>query len=64
MFKGVNNIELYLIPNAISGDEKRQTNDRITPLYDNMRTEKNVKCIEYFRDKYNIWKNTNDDVNV
>jgi len=63
-FLTVNNIDIYLIPNAIFGDEKRQKNDRITPLYDNMRTEKNVKCIEYFRDKYNIWKNTNDDVNV
>lgn len=55
-FLTLNNIDIYLIPNSIGGDEMRQINDTITPLADNTRTTKNIKCIEYFRNKYNIWK--------
>lgn len=51
----VNNIDIYIVPNTIFGDEMRQVNDSITPLYNDTRNEKNIKCIEYFRETYNIW---------
>jgi hypothetical protein len=54
-FLTLNNIDIYLIPNAIFGDEKRHINNSITPLADNTRTSKNIKCVEYFRNTYNIW---------
>jgi hypothetical protein len=56
-FITLNNIDIYLIPNSIYGDEKRHFNDSINPLADSTRENKNIKCIEFFRDKYNTWKN-------
>jgi len=55
-FLTLNNIDIYMIPNAIFADEIRQQNNDICGLADNTRGDKNIKCIEYFRDKYNIWK--------
>ena len=47
-----NNIPIYMIPND---DAKRSHNDYVFPLYDHTRTDKNIACILYFREKYNIW---------
>jgi len=55
-FLTLNNIDIYLVPNSINADEKRHHNDYICPLADNTRNYKNTKCIDFFRDKYNIWK--------
>jgi hypothetical protein len=55
-FLTLNNTDIYLVPNAIFRDEMRQRNDSITPLANSTRTYKNIKCIEFFRDKHNIWK--------
>ena len=55
-FLKLNNIDIYLIPNSIFGDELRNINSSIDQLTDNTRIEKNIKCIEYFIDKYNILK--------
>ena len=54
-FLTLNNTDIYIIPNAIFGDEERSINDSINPLYDNTRTQKNITCIQYFKNKYNIW---------
>ena len=54
-FLKLHNIDIYMIPNSIFMDELRHNNDNITPLYDNNRSTKNIKCIEYFRNKYNIF---------
>jgi hypothetical protein len=54
-FLTLSNIDIYIVPNAIFMDEMRNINDRICPLYDNTRSYKNTKCIEYFKEKYNIW---------
>jgi hypothetical protein len=55
-FLTLHNTEIYIVPNSIFGDEKRSDNDSISPLYDKTRSTKNMKCIEYFRNKYNIFK--------
>jgi len=55
-FITLNNTDIYLVPNSINSDERRHENDRINALADENRYEKNVKCIEFFRDNYNIWK--------
>jgi hypothetical protein len=55
-FITLNNIDIYLILNSILMSESSHINDSISCLCDNTRTEKDIKCIEYFRDKYNIWK--------
>ena len=60
-FLTLSNIDIYIIPNAIFNDEIRSINNQISPLYNDERREKNIKCIEYFRDKYNIWKD--NDIN-
>lgn len=55
-FLTLNNTEIYLIPNAIYGDELRNQNNNISPLADHTRAIKNLKCIEYFRENYQIWR--------
>ena len=57
-FLTLNNTDIYLIPNATGRDEPRHQNDFISPLFDKTRSEKNIKCIEFLREKYNIWKRT------
>jgi hypothetical protein len=52
-FLTMNKISIYMIPGY--GDAQRLLNDSISPLYDNTRTAKNIFCITYFRDNYNIW---------
>lgn len=56
-FLTLNNIDIYIIPNAIFNDESRNINNNIYPLLTNPadRLKKNTKCIEYFINKYNIW---------
>ena len=56
-FLTLNNIDIYIIPNAIFNDESRHINNNIYPLLTNPsdRLKKNTKCIEYFINKYNIW---------
>lgn len=56
-FITLNNIDIYMIPNFIKNDEIRHINDYINPLCDNQRTNKNIFCIQYFINKYNIWNN-------
>jgi hypothetical protein len=56
-FITLNNTDIYLIPNYIKSDEIRHINDAINPLCDNQRTNKNIFCIQYFINNYNIWNN-------
>ena len=54
-FLTLNNTDIYLIPNTIRRDEQRSINDGINRLEDHTRLQKNIKCIQYFKNKYNIW---------
>ena len=54
-FLTLNNTDIYIIPNTIHRDENRSINDKIYSLTDNTRMQKNIKCIQYFKNKYNIW---------
>lgn len=55
-FLTVNNTDIYIIPNKITKEEFRTNNDTINELCDNTRKQKNIKCIEYFKNNYKIWK--------
>jgi len=55
-FITLNNIDIFLIPNATNMDEYRHYNDNISALCDETRDYKNIECIEYFINKYDIWK--------
>tara|TARA_Y100001980_G_C14548606_1_gene329942 strand:- start:373 stop:1137 length:765 start_codon:yes stop_codon:yes gene_type:complete len=56
-FLTLNNIDIYLIPNAKYNDESRNNNNNIHALSANpaCQLKRNIKCIEYFINKYNIW---------
>jgi glycosyltransferase involved in cell wall biosynthesis len=53
-FITLNKLNIYLIPNYTKQDEERNINNTINMLYDESRTYKNIKCIEYFRN-LQIW---------
>jgi len=55
-FFTINNIDICLMPNYIKYDETRSINTIISSLYNSTRNNKNVLCIQYFMEKYNIWK--------
>jgi hypothetical protein len=55
-FLTLNEVNIYIIPNMINKDEAHNVNNSICPLSDNTREYKNTLCINYFRDKYGIWK--------
>jgi hypothetical protein len=54
-FLTLHNISIYTIPNFTGVEEVRNKNDKISPLYDATRIQKNRDCILYFRNKYDIW---------
>lgn len=55
-FLTLNNTDIYLISDKNCSDEERGPNDTICALYDNTRTEKNISCIKYFINNFDIWK--------
>ena len=56
-FLTVNNIAIYMIKNE--KDETRSINNDIYQLCDRLRLGKNVECVKYFTEKYNIWTSKN-----
>jgi len=55
-FLTLSNTSIYLIPNAINKDELRQINNSICALADGTRLNKNIACIDFFRNNYDLWK--------
>ena len=55
-FLKLNDVVIYIIPNEITSDEQRNENDCIYPFDYERSINKNVMCIEYFRETYGIWK--------
>ena len=55
-FLRLNNTDIYLVPNSINNDEIRHKNNFIDSLCNSSREASNIKCVEYFRDVFNIWK--------
>jgi hypothetical protein len=54
-FLTLNNEDIYMIKNYTLQDEPRNPNDSISALCDANRTHKNIACIKFFIEKYNIW---------
>jgi len=55
-FLTVCKIDIYIILNSTGRDEPRNINDSIMSLCNVTRHTKNINCIQYFRENYNIWK--------
>jgi len=55
-FLTLNGVDIYIIPNLTTKDEPPNINNYICPLANKTREAKNIVCVEYFREKYGIWK--------